>query len=75
MREMLMTGGVLFWGAHAFYRTESFAEEAEFVAAISEVAEEIRHFPDIDLRPEDVTIRTFTSVTTLTNADRYQPTP
>ena len=51
---------VLFWGAHAFYRTESFAEGAEFVAAISRVAEEVGHYPDIDLRPDGVTIRTFT---------------
>ena len=51
---------VLFWGAYAYYRTASFADGAEFVGAISEVAEETKHYPDIDLRPEGVTIRTFT---------------
>lgn len=51
---------VLFWGAYAHYRTRSFAEGAELVAAISEVVEEAMHYPDIDLRPEGVTIRTFT---------------
>jgi 4a-hydroxytetrahydrobiopterin dehydratase len=50
---------VLFWGAHAFYRTESFTEGARFVAAVAEVAEAVGQYPDIDLRPEGVTIRTF----------------
>lgn len=51
---------VLFWGACAHYRTESFAEGAAFVAAIAEVADAIGHVPDIDLRPDGVTVRTFT---------------
>ena len=51
---------VLFWGACAHYRTGSFAEAAKFVAAIAEVAEATGQFPDIDLRPEGVTVRTFT---------------
>jgi len=50
---------VLFWGAHAFFRTESFSEGARFVAAIAEVAEAMGRSPDVDLRPEGVTIRTF----------------
>lgn len=50
---------VLFWGAHAFFRTASFAEGARFVAAVAEVAEEVGHYPDIDLRPDGVTVRTF----------------
>lgn len=50
---------VLFWGAYAFYRTTSFADGARFVAAIAEVAGELGHFPDVDLRPEGVTVRTF----------------
>ena len=50
---------VLFWGAHAYYRVGSFAEGARFIAAIAEVADELGHFPDIDLRPEGVTLRTF----------------
>ncbi|MFF1634178.1 VOC family protein [Leifsonia sp. NPDC058248] len=51
---------VLFWGAHAFYRTASFAEAAEFVAAIAEAAAAVGHDPDVDVRPEGVTIRSFT---------------
>jgi pterin-4a-carbinolamine dehydratase len=50
---------VLFWGAHAYYLTASFSEGARFVAAISEIADATGHFPDVDLRPEGVTIRTF----------------
>ena len=49
---------VLFSGAHAHYRVGSFAEAARFVAAIAEVAEAVDHFPDVDVRPEGVTIRT-----------------
>ena len=50
---------VLFWGAHAYYRIGSFADGARFIAAIAEVADDLGHFPDIDLRPEGVTLRTF----------------
>jgi pterin-4a-carbinolamine dehydratase len=50
---------VLFWGAYAYYRTGSFTEGAKLVAAISEIADAAGHFPDVDLRPEGVTIRTF----------------
>ncbi|HET7830866.1 MAG TPA: 4a-hydroxytetrahydrobiopterin dehydratase, partial [Candidatus Limnocylindrales bacterium] len=49
---------VLFSGAHAYYRVGSFAEAARFVAAIAEVADAVGHFPDVDVRPEGVTIRT-----------------
>src|SRR6186997_1834636 len=49
---------VLFSGAHAFYRVASFAEGARFVAAIAEVGDVVGHFPDVDLRPEGVTVRT-----------------
>lgn len=51
---------VLYWGAYAFYRTESFAEGARFVAAIAEAADGASHQPDVDLRPHGVTVRTFT---------------
>lgn len=51
---------VMFWGAYAYYGTSSFADGTKFVGAISDVAEETKHYPDIDLRPEGVTIRTFT---------------
>jgi len=50
---------VLAWGACAYYRIGSFAEGARFVAAIAEVADATAHFPDVDLRPDGVTIRTF----------------
>jgi pterin-4a-carbinolamine dehydratase len=50
---------VLFWGAYAYYRTGSFTEGAKLVAAISEIADAAGHFPDVDLRPEGVTICTF----------------
>jgi 4a-hydroxytetrahydrobiopterin dehydratase len=49
---------ILFSGAHAFFRLKSFAEGARFVAAIAEVAEAVGHFPDVDLRPDGVTVRT-----------------
>jgi len=63
-REFHDAGGVdnwrvLFWGAYAYYRLESFAQGARFVAAIAEVAEETGHYPDVDLRPEGITVRTF----------------
>lgn len=51
---------VLFWGAHAFFRTTSFAEGAQFVSAIAGAAAALDHEPDVDLRPHGVTIRTFT---------------
>jgi 4a-hydroxytetrahydrobiopterin dehydratase len=49
---------VLFSGAHAYFQVGSFAEAARFVAAIAEVAEDVGHFPDVDVRPEGVTVRT-----------------
>lgn len=49
---------VLFSGAHAYFRVGSFAEAGRFVAAIADVAEEVGHFPDVDVRPEGVTVRT-----------------
>src|SRR3954467_8739713 len=48
---------VLFTGAHAYFRVGSFAEAARFVAAIADVAEAVGHFPDVDVRPEGVTVR------------------
>src|SRR6186997_1689326 len=49
---------VLFSGAHAYFRIGSFAQAARFVAAIADVAEVVGHFPDVDVRPEGVTVRT-----------------
>ncbi len=51
---------MLFWGAHAHYRIASFAEGARFVSAIAETADAAGHYPDVDLRPDGVTIRAFT---------------
>jgi pterin-4a-carbinolamine dehydratase len=50
---------VLYWGAYAHFRVGSFVEGARFVTAIAEIGEATGHFPDIDLRPEGVTVRTF----------------
>jgi 4a-hydroxytetrahydrobiopterin dehydratase len=52
---------VLFWGAYAYYRVASFSDGARFVAAIAEVAEALGHVPDVDLRPDGVTVHTFSS--------------
>src|SRR6186713_2775797 len=49
---------VLVSGAHAYFPVGSFAEAARLMAAIAEVAEAIGHFPDVDVRPEGVTVRT-----------------
>jgi pterin-4a-carbinolamine dehydratase len=50
---------VLFWGAYAHYRIDFFADGARLVAAIAEVADALGNFPDVDLRPQGVTVRTF----------------
>ena len=49
---------VLFWGAHVFYRTSSFDQAAEFMSAIADAARTVGHAPDVDVRPEGVTVRT-----------------
>lgn len=51
---------VLYGGALAHYRTASLAEAARLVTAIADEAEEVGHFPDIDVRPDGVTVKTFT---------------
>lgn len=50
---------VLYWGAYAYFRTGSFAEGARLVAAIAGAPETVGHAPDVDLRPDGVTVRTF----------------
>ncbi|WP_307785385.1 alpha/beta fold hydrolase [Microbacterium hibisci] len=50
---------VLYWGAHAFFRADSLSHGARLVAAIVAIAEEQGHFPDIDLRPEGVFVKSF----------------
>src|SRR6478752_2346484 len=49
---------VLFSGAHAYFHVGSFAEAARFVSAIAAVADAVGHFPDVDVRPEGITVRT-----------------
>lgn len=49
---------VLFNGAHAYFRVASFGQATRFVVAIAEAAEAEGHFPDVDVRPEGVTVRT-----------------
>jgi 4a-hydroxytetrahydrobiopterin dehydratase len=56
-REFHDAGGVdnwrvLYWGAYSYYRIESFAQGATFVAAIADAAEASGHFPDVDMRPQ-----------------------
>lgn len=53
---------VLFWGAHAYFAAESFRQGADFVFAVGALAEELDHYPDVDLRPDGVTVKTFTKV-------------
>jgi len=50
---------VLYGGAHAFFRAESLGHGARLVAEVVAIAEEQGHFPDLDLRPEGVFVKTF----------------
>jgi pimeloyl-ACP methyl ester carboxylesterase/pterin-4a-carbinolamine dehydratase len=50
---------VLYWGAHAFFRAESLSHGARLVAEVAAIAERLEHYPDIDLRPEGVFVKTF----------------
>ena len=61
---------VLYGGAYAHYTTASFTDAARLVAGIAETAEEVGHFPDVDVRPNGVTVRTFTApLSRLSDAD------
>lgn len=51
---------VLYLGAHAHYACDSFAHAVRLVRAIGEVVEAVGHVPDVDVRPEGVTVRTAT---------------
>jgi 4a-hydroxytetrahydrobiopterin dehydratase len=51
------------WGggwACAHFRTGSFEDSVALVQAIGELAATAQHYPDVDLRPEGVTVRLFT---------------
>src|SRR5215472_10977391 len=47
--------------ACAYFQTGSFSADVALVQAISELAGAANHYPDIDLRPDGVTVRLFTS--------------
>ncbi|MGH2634909.1 MAG: VOC family protein [Actinomycetota bacterium] len=47
---------VLFGGAHAHFRTGSFAAGVELVDAIGRLTDSANHHPDVDLRYEGVTV-------------------
>lgn len=47
--------------ACAYFRTGSFAVGVELVRAIGDLAAAANHHPDVDLRPEGVSVRLFTS--------------
>lgn len=53
-------------GACAFYPTASFAESSKLVEAIARLAGVENHQPDVDIRPDGVTVRLLT-----TGADYY----
>jgi 4a-hydroxytetrahydrobiopterin dehydratase len=57
-------------GARIAYRTRDFARGARLVAAISELAEDANHHPDVDIRYSRVSLRLFThSANGLTHKD------
>ena len=47
-------------GACAYFRTGSFAASAELVQAIGELPGVDDHRPDVDIRPDGVTVRLLT---------------
>jgi 4a-hydroxytetrahydrobiopterin dehydratase len=81
---------VLFWGAYAHYVTDSLAHAVELVAGVASIAAELGHEPDLDVRTQGVTIRTFSNrdgslsatdaelarlVSEWTTANGYRPDP
>lgn len=65
-RQFHFSSGVGDWrvaagGACAYFRTGSFAIGARFVQAVSELPGLDDHAPDIDLRPDGVFVRLFTT--------------
>jgi 4a-hydroxytetrahydrobiopterin dehydratase len=65
LREFHETEGVEDWrivgdGACAFFRTGTLTESAKLVEAISEMPGVDAHPPDIDVRPDGVTVRLLT---------------
>lgn len=62
---------VMYGGAHAFFRTESFLAGAHFAVAVAEAAAAIGRVPDVDLRAEGVAVQfcTFERLGQLTTLD------
>lgn len=65
-RQFHFSSGVEDWrvadgGAGAYFRTGSFATGARLVQAVSELPGLEDHAPDVDLRPEGVFVRLFTT--------------
>jgi len=66
-RDFYQSAGVedwrVLWGggwACAHFRTESFEAGVALVQAIGDLATAAAHYPDVDLRPDGVTVRLFT---------------
>jgi 4a-hydroxytetrahydrobiopterin dehydratase len=64
-QEFLASEGVEDWriladGASAFFRTDSFATSVRLVGSISELPDVAGHPPDVDVRPQGVTVRLIT---------------
>lgn len=53
---------VLGEGAHAFFRTGSFAGSARFIDAIAGLPGIDGHYPDVDVRQDGVTVRLITGI-------------
>jgi 4a-hydroxytetrahydrobiopterin dehydratase len=65
-RQFHFSSGVGDWrvadgGACAYFRTESFATGARFVQVVAELPGLDDHAPDVDLRPDGVFVRLFTT--------------
>jgi 4a-hydroxytetrahydrobiopterin dehydratase len=65
-RQFHLSDGVADWrvadgGACAYFRVDSFAAGTRFVQAISELPGVADHPPDVDLRPDGVFVRLFTT--------------
>lgn len=60
---------VLFWGAKAYFPTADFAQGVRFLDSIAEIADELGHNPQIDLRTDSVTVQVLTIGAGLTDLD------
>ncbi len=60
---------VLFWGAKAHFATLDFAQGVRFLDSIAEIADELGHNPQVDLRTDSVTVQVLTIGEGLTEVD------